>query len=157
MSTTIILDNVNLPETGAVEIRINRSFTINFSAEQARRAVNCWLSGQVSLSLLADKPLLHISDEICWKVPVLLTASHLGAVGRVGFVNVDMENGELQISPAIQQEITEKAVKLAQRFADAPAVRDAPSEYIVTMQPTRNAPPQADDTPHTHVLETASL
>ena len=157
MSTTIILDNLTLPETGPVEIRINRSFTINFRAEQARRAVNCWLSSQVSMSLLAGEPLLSIGNEIRWTVPVLLTAGHLGAVGGVGSVNVDIENGELHIDPIIQQEISEKAVKLAQRFADAPAVRDAPSEYIVTMQPTRNAPPQADDTPHTHVLETASL
>lgn len=157
MSTTIILDDVTLPETGAVEIRINRSFTIGISAEEARHAVNRWLSSQVSMSLLADEPLLFISDEICWKIPVLLTAGHLGAVGRVGFVDVDIENGELHISPAIQQEISKKAVKLAQRFADAPAVRDAPLEYIVTMQPTRNTPPQRDDVPHIQALETTLL
>ena len=156
MATTIILDNVTLRETGAVEIRINRSFAIAISAEQARRAINRWLCSQVSMSLLADEPLLFIGDEVTWKVPILLTAGHLGAVGKVGSVDVNIQNGTLYVDRTIQQALTAKAVELARRFADAPAVRDAPAEYVVTMQPTRNAAPQRDAISHALVMETAS-
>ncbi len=157
MTTTILLDNVTLPETGPAEIQVRHSFTIGINAEQARRTVNRWLRTQVSMSLLADEPLLFIGDEVIWNVPILLTAGHLGAVGKVGSVHVNIQNGTLHVDRRIQQEITEKAVELAKRFADAPAVRDAPAEYIVTMQPTRNAPSQSDDIAHTHVMETASF
>lgn len=156
MSTTVLLESLTLPTKGPVDIQINRSFAIGIGAEQARRSVNRWLRTEISMSLLADQPLLFIGEQTLWKVPILLTAGHLGAVGSVGTVYVDIQTGVLNIDQAIQQEITERAVALAHRFADTPAVRDAPEEYIVTMKPTRNGPPDEESIAREQLLKSTS-
>lgn len=140
MSTTIILDNVNLPETGPVEIRVNRSFTISVSAEQARRAVNRWLLMDVSMSFIAEPPTLALSASAVWRVPVAYTASHVGRVGLAGTVNVDVDTGEIFDSPEVRDGIFASARSMAEKLPPF-QLREVDEKYVVKdMQPTHSAP-----------------
>lgn len=140
MSTTIILDNVTLPETGAVEIWINRSFTIGISAEQARRAVNRWLLMEVSMSFIAEPPTLALAASVVWRVPVAYTASHIGRVGLAGAVDVDVQTGEIFDSPKVRECIFVSARKMAEKLPPF-QLREVDEKYIVkNMQPTHSAP-----------------
>jgi hypothetical protein len=40
MAIAIVLDQYSLPEKGAAELKINRTFQINITAEDAQRKVN---------------------------------------------------------------------------------------------------------------------
>ncbi|HRJ42285.1 MAG: hypothetical protein KJZ86_19290 [Caldilineaceae bacterium] len=140
MSTTIILDNVILPETGLVEIRINRSLTIDISAEQARRAVNRWLLMEVSMSFIAEPPTLALAASTVWRVPVIYTASHVGRVGLAGTVDVDVHTGEIFDSPEIREGIFATAKSMAEKLPPF-QLREVDEKYVVkNMQPTHSAP-----------------
>ena len=66
---TIILENYALPEKGPVEIKVNFSFEIKVTAEEARRLVNCWLIDQVSLQMGGLKPaLVLLGERAVWRV-----------------------------------------------------------------------------------------
>lgn len=140
MTTTILLDNVTLPETGAVEIRINRSFTIGISAEQARHAVNRWLLMEVSMSFVAESPTLALTPSAVWRVPVVYTASHVGRVGLAGTVDVDVETGEIFDSPEVRECIFATAKSLAEKLPPF-QLREVDEKYVVrNMRPTHSAP-----------------
>ena len=57
---------------------------INLSAVAARRKVNAFLATHLGNLLLADEPVLALTDRIVWRVPVDLTAPQAGRLGRVG-------------------------------------------------------------------------
>ena len=140
MSTTIILDNLTLPETGPAEIRVNYSFTISISAEQARRAVNRWLLMEVSMSFIAEPPTLALAASIVWRVPVAYTASHVGRVGLAGTVDVDVNTGEIFDSPEVRECIFASARKMAEKLPPF-QLREVDEKYVVkNMQPTHSAP-----------------
>ena len=95
MNATIILDEIDLPESGPAEIQVTRTFTIGISATRARRTVNGWLFLKVSTSMLGDTPSLVVVDRVVWRVPILFTATHVGPVGTIGSVDVDVESGKI--------------------------------------------------------------
>ena len=139
MTTTILLDNVTLSETGAVEIRINRSFTIAISAEQARRTVNRWLLMEVSMSFVAESPTLALAASAVWRVPVVYTASHVGRVGLAGTVDVDVNTGEIFDSPEVRECIFATAKSMAEKLPPF-QLREVANEYVVkNVQTTHNA------------------
>jgi len=140
MNTTIILDNVTLPETGPVEIRIDRSFTIGLSAEQARRTVNRWLMMEVSMSFVAESPTLALAASAVWRVPVVYTASHVGRVGLAGTVDVDVNTGEIFDSPEVRECIFAVARTMAEKLPPF-QLREVDEKYVLkNMQPTHSAP-----------------
>ena len=113
MALTLLLDEYTLPNSGVVDLQLSRSFEIKVTAEQARRQVKGWLLDQVSYMMTAKLPTLVIGASVVWRVPVILTATHVGHVGVVGEVDVDVETGALHDLPARKEAILAQASKLA--------------------------------------------
>lgn len=113
MTLTLLLDDYILPTVGVVDLHLDRSFEITVSAEQARRQVKGWLLDQVSYMMTAQLPTLLIGERVVWRVPVILTAMHVGHVGCVGEVDVDVETGVMNDLLACKEAILAQAHKLA--------------------------------------------
>lgn len=95
LSMTVILDDITIPETGVVRIQVDQTAHIQVSAEKARKRVRRWLREDVALLLSAQTPMLTLAERIVWRVPVTLSKTHLGTIGQVGTVDVDVLTGEL--------------------------------------------------------------
>ena len=80
MALTLLLDEYSLPDSGVVDLRLNCSFEIKVTAEEARRQVKHWLLDEVSMMMIAQTPTLLIGTRIVWRVPVIFTAAHIGPV-----------------------------------------------------------------------------
>lgn len=129
MNATIILNEIDLPDSGPAEVQVKRNFTIHISATQARRKVNGWLAMKVSMTFLGDNPSLVINDRIVWRVPILFTATHVGPVGTVGSVDVDVESGEILTMTANIEEMYCRAEELAKTLPPF-KLREVPPEYL---------------------------
>lgn len=113
MTASIVLDALSLPETGPVQVRLDRAFTINTSATVARRKVSNWLARDVTMTLMGQAPSLVIGDRVVWRVPVVFTATHVGVVGQVGEIDVDVESGEILRPAGVEEAMLCAAEELA--------------------------------------------
>lgn len=102
-----------LPQTGHLEINIRVSAQINISAFGARQKANSFILGHISYMMHAGEPELVVGKRICWRVPVILSQRTIGDVGQVGVVDVDVETGQMAVSPVQIAEIQERAEKIA--------------------------------------------
>jgi hypothetical protein len=142
MSLTLLLDEYTLPQSGVVDLQLNRSFEINVTAEQARRQVKGWLLDQVSYMMTAKLPILVIGARVVWRVPVILTATHVGHVGVVGEVDVDVETGAQRDLPACKAAILAQASKLATTIPPYQPPTTTPQAWLAKApKPTRLAGP----------------
>jgi hypothetical protein len=126
----IILDSFNLPERGTVELKVNRSFEIKVTAEEARRQVNRWLHHEVSYLLRALTPTLVVGERAIWRVPASLGLPHLGQVGTVGIIDVDVVTGAMSNTPEAKVEIERQAEALAERLPPYQPKSETPAEYL---------------------------
>lgn len=106
-------DQITLPRAGSLHIDVHLSAEVNLTADMARRKVNAFLATHVGNLLLADEPIMAFGNRIVWRVPVDLTAPHKGRLGRVGEIDIDVENGELLLNEAQIEAIRERAHRLA--------------------------------------------
>lgn len=142
MSLTLLLDEYTLPKSGVVDLQLNRTFEINVTAEQARRQVKGWLLDQVSYMMTAKLPILVIGARVVWRVPVILTATHVGHVGVVGEVDVDVETGALCDVPVCKAAILAQASKLAATIPPYQPPATTPQAWLAKApKPTRPAVP----------------
>ena len=95
----IILDNYVIPEKGQVDIDFKLSFEIKHTAVQAKRTVNDWLLNEISYLIGADLPTLILHEKPAWRVPVWLTLPGTKHKEIIGYVDVDVETGQI-IDPA---------------------------------------------------------
>ncbi len=140
----VLLEGINISEVGVYEIR--QTLTVQVTAEQARRAVNRWLLDEVSYMMHAESPTLVINGSARWRVPAVLTAPHVGAVGAVGAVDVDAATGELLEHETQKEIIVANARKLAKTLPPFPGPRETPAEYLATDAPPAPSlvPPDAE-------------
>jgi len=103
---------LTLPRAGQLQIDVHLSAEVNVTAAVARRKVNAFLATNVGNLLLADEPVLTLGERIVWRVPVDLTTPKSGRLGRVGDVDVDVENGELLLDEAQLTRIRDHAHRL---------------------------------------------
>ncbi len=83
-------------------------------SKEARRKVSVFVGNQIADLMSGENPdLIWQKNEAYWRVPVVLSSISLGRTGQVGFIDVNVETGELQITEQITQRIEENA----QRFA----------------------------------------
>ncbi len=111
----MILANSPLPQPGPLEIKITISTTINLSAEEARRKVNRYVHQEVSYLMHGDAPNLMVADRVYWRVPILFTYPSHGILGTIGYIEVDVETGELNLTPQYITEMKQHAQNLADR------------------------------------------
>lgn len=106
------LEQLDLEEHQTVSLHILPP-RVCIPAAVARRKVNVFVSNEISYLMGGRDPELILSDPIVWRVPVVLTFPHHGAVGTVGAIEVNAETGELLISPTLIEEMTRHAQALA--------------------------------------------
>ncbi len=70
---------------------------VQITAAEARRKVNRFLLDKVSYLMGAQQPSLIEAEHLVWRVPVVLTYPDQGTVGKVGYVDVSAEAGELLV------------------------------------------------------------
>ncbi len=135
---TILFDAYTIPEKGRVELKIDRSFEIKITAEEARRKVNRWLLNEVSYLIGADAPTLVVGEQgVVWRVPAWIGFPHTGRAGVVGMVDVDVETGEMENLTICKLEIEQNLEKLRPNL---PPYKPRPSEEGLTYL-AKNVPP----------------
>jgi hypothetical protein len=144
---TVLLDPYTIPEKGKVELKIERSFEIKITAEEARRQVNRWLRDEVSLLISADLPTLVIGEQVVWRAPVWISFPHTGRAGIVGTIDVDVTTGAMSNTPERQAELEQQAEAVAARQPPY-FPKKAPEQYLA-----RNA----SSIPKLRILEDGTL
>ncbi len=87
-----------LPHAGQIQLAIQVSANMDYSASAARRMVGRFLADEIGYLLRAGEPTLVVAEHICWRVPALLAFPETGPVGTVGTVDVDVQTGQLYIT-----------------------------------------------------------
>lgn len=143
---TILLEQAAIPEKGNVELNIQRTFEIKVTAKEAQRQVNRWVLLEVSCVMGAEPPTLVVGERVVWRVPVVLTASHVGIVGEAGTVDVDVQTGAMN-NIEREAEIVQVAKALAAKMPPYKPRGNVPAEYLATdLKPTRK-PGRPDRSP----------
>jgi len=139
---TILLEEFPVPqEKGRFSFSINRicendngetvtipqneiTVEIRVSAVEAKRKVSGWLIMEVSMMMGGEPPSLVIrrslnresSQSAVWRTPAVFTAPHVGVVGQIGEIDVDVMTGELYDLEAKKPEVLAAAKKLAKKL-----------------------------------------
>jgi hypothetical protein len=103
----------SLPKAGRLEVDIKVAANINFSAYAARQKVNDFVLSNISYMMHAGNPVLVIGERIYWRVLVILSLTSRGDVGEVGAIDVDVETGQMHVTPQLIAEINARAEGLA--------------------------------------------
>jgi hypothetical protein len=111
----------SLPQTGQLEVDIRVRADVNISAYAARQKVNSFVLSDISTMMHAGVPTLVVAERICWRVPVILSLTSQGDVGEVGTIDVDVETGQMHITPQLITEINTRAEGLALSATSEPA------------------------------------
>jgi hypothetical protein len=123
MNHSVLLEGKLAEGTGRMTLQLNQTIEINISADKAQRQVNQFVHLEISTQLHAGMPMLVVSSDntSLWRVPVHLTLPAFGDVGRVGFLHVNPQTGEMDTSPVILNSLMQAADVLAKRFASPAA------------------------------------
>ncbi|MFN8487620.1 MAG: hypothetical protein U0350_08525 [Caldilineaceae bacterium] len=109
------------PRNGQLSIHIQVSAAINVTAFTARQKVTGYVADQISTNMHGGEPTLVVGKQIYWRVPIVLSLPPLGDRGIVGNIDVDIETGQLLVTPQILTEIMQRAESLAISAAHTPA------------------------------------
>ena len=101
-----------LPRSGKLEVDVRVTADINVSAFSARQKVNTFVLNDISYMMHAGNPELVLADRILWRVPVVLSQTSRGDIGQVGQIDVDVETGQLLVTPQLVSEIETRAAAL---------------------------------------------
>jgi hypothetical protein len=132
----IVLDPYTIPEKGQVELKVNRSFEIKVTAEEARRQINRWLMNEVNLLISADLPTLVVGDQVVWRAMAWISFPHTGRAGMVGAVEVNVTTGAMNNTPELKAEIERRAEEVANRQPPYRPKDKVPEQYLA-----KNVPP----------------
>ena len=103
----------SLPHVGQLQISINVSAEMNYSAYAARRKVSRFAADEISMFMRGGEPTLVVANRLYWRVPVVLILPGRGNLGSVGAIDVDVETGQLYITSQIFAEIRQRAEAIA--------------------------------------------
>lgn len=147
MAVALVLDQLTLPPTGMVTLQLDYTFDLKISAETARRQAHTWFVGEVSYMIRAGEPALVIGQAATgepvalWRVPAILTATHLGDVGEAGYVDIGVESGEMLEPAQRSAEILNNAGNLAAQMPPYTPSADTPTAFLALhLKPTITAP-----------------
>ena len=101
------------PKTGQLSIDVQLSATVNVTAFSAQQKVTGFVADEISTQMHGGEPVLLMKDRIYWHVPIILSMPPTGDRGEVGAINVDVETGQLQITPELIEAIEHRADYLA--------------------------------------------
>lgn len=93
---TVMLENIDLPKQGLLDINIQQQVNIHVTPNVAQQRVAVFVGNHIADLLHGDMPELVLGKHgSYWRVPVVLSSRSLGRIGVVGFIDVDVETGEL--------------------------------------------------------------
>lgn len=101
-----------LPRLGKLEVDVRVTADVNVSAYSARQKVNTFVLNDISYMMHASNPTLVLADRIRWRAPVVLSQTSRGDIGQVGQIDVDVETGQLLVTPDLVSEIEARAAAL---------------------------------------------
>jgi hypothetical protein len=101
------------PTAGQFSINIQLSATVKVTAFSARQKVTGFVANEISTNIHGAEPTLIVGDRICWRVPIILSMPPSGDRGEVGAIDVDVETGQLRLTPNLIEEIKHRAEYLA--------------------------------------------
>lgn len=84
----------------------------NISARSAQKIVGRFVADEISYLLRAGEPDLVLSRRLYWRVPVQLALPDRGTIGTAGTLDVDVETGQIVLTPGDITEITRRADRL---------------------------------------------
>ena len=154
----IILDSYQIPEHGEIELNINHSFTINITAVEAQKQVNRWLRNEISYLISALPPTLVVGKQVVWRVAASLSLPHLGQVGTVGTVDVNVNTGAMNNTTEQKTKIETQAEILAARMPSYQPHSEVPERYLaknVLPAPKLVLPEENSELPLTEDLQAA--
>lgn len=102
-----------IPQTGDIRLTIEVSARQNFSPKSAQKLVRRFVADEISYLLRAGEPDLVVGQQLCWRVPVQLAFPNQDTVGTVGTIDVNVETGQMLVTPETIAEITRHAERLA--------------------------------------------
>ncbi|MFP4394120.1 MAG: hypothetical protein ACLFTI_02565 [Anaerolineales bacterium] len=102
----------SLPQMGKVSVTIEVAAEMRYSAEAARRLAGRFAANEISYLLRAGEPTLLLAQRMCWRVPLVLALPTTGPLDEVGAIDVDVETGQLTITPDLIEDITRHAERL---------------------------------------------
>jgi hypothetical protein len=83
---------------------------VNISDRDARRKVNGYVGGEITLMMIGLVPaLVHSEGRLVWRVPISLATPKCGHLGFVGALDVDARTGELFIPANFAEEVQANA------------------------------------------------
>lgn len=143
---TVILEQYLLPEEPGT-IEIYQLVTVHVTAKEAQRMVRRWLSDEVAFLVTSAEPILVVMDEqsverSVWRVPAIYSTPHIGPVGEVGSVDVDIESGEMFVNETLKQAILQEVEALAETLPpfEPRELDEIATNYLVqNYQPTDDA------------------
>ncbi len=125
----IVLDPYVIPEKGLVEVKIDRTFEIKVTAEEARYQVRWWLRNEVSMLMDANPPTLVVGEQVVWRVPAVFSSPGASQVGVVGTVEVNVTTGEMNATSAHKAALERQAVAMAEHLPPYQPKGSVPEKY----------------------------
>ncbi len=108
-----------LPQTGRMQVTIQTSADVNYSGKAAQRIAGRFVADEIGYLLRSNEPSLVVAERIYWRVPIVLALPSQGPVGQVGTLDVDIETGQLSVTPEQIEEIARHAQDLAAHHSPA--------------------------------------
>jgi hypothetical protein len=103
-----------------MQLTIQVSAQINFSARAAQRRVGAFVADEIGYLLRSGEPTLVVADRLRWRVPIILALPTTGPLGQVGAIDMDAESGQLIVTPEQVTAITHHAEDLAHAHPERP-------------------------------------
>lgn len=116
---SVEIENLVPPLTTAqVNINVSVSATLNITAYTAKRKVNALVLNRVGTSLFGDEPTLVVTSQIiCWRVPIYVSTTVRGRIGKVGQIDVNAQTGAILADDEMLTTIGDNAERLVARTA----------------------------------------
>ena len=111
----VILE-LETPETGLFALDIQRTIEIVISSAEAQKRVTRYVLLHLSSQMHGGTAVLVAAERGVWRVPVHLTFPTHGDVGSVGFIDVDVQTGELLVGETVMKELEQNATALAHNY-----------------------------------------
>jgi hypothetical protein len=108
-----------LPPQAQIKIAFSLTAQVNITDYTAQRRVSKLLLDDVGNLLYGERPSLVAGRRLLWRVPVWLGLPTVGPVGRVGFLDVDAQTGEILFDQSTLDDIKERGNAMAERAARA--------------------------------------
>ncbi|MDM8527073.1 hypothetical protein QUF58_02570 [Anaerolineales bacterium HSG24] len=129
---SIMINNKTIPEKGSITLKIDRTFEIRVTAKQAQRTVNHWVQHEVSYLMRALAPILVVDEkQIVWQTPISFGVPHLGQVGTIGTIEVDIVTGQMTNSGVNKAKLINQAERLATQLPPYQPHQEISPEFLV--------------------------